>query len=141
MLEKKLLIGPMNSRYKSCSLMPPGIVRAVAVLFLLYTGIEITVPQFCSEASSVLSISKADVEKADVENGAARVFKSNRNQSELPSEHSSDEDCFCCCTHVVPGHALAVTAVANLTPGVAIQRTIKLPSPPLQSPYHPPRLA
>jgi len=119
--------------------MTTGMVRAIAVLFLLYTGVEITVPQFCSEASGVLSISEP---ASDSTNLSVISPTTDNSQKGLPSEQrSSDEDCFCCCAHVVSGRALAAIAISDLMPSFAVQGKIDLPSPPLQSPFHPPRLA
>lgn len=129
----------MNSSRKKRSFMTTRMVRAIAVLFLFYTAVEITVPQFCSEASGVLSISEAA--RASMILSVLSPAADN-NQKELPSEQpSSDEDCFCCCAHVVPGRAIAAIAITDLMPSFTVQRKIDLPSPPLQSPYHPPRFA
>lgn len=113
-------------------------VRVIAVLFLLYTGIEITVPQFCGEASEVLNISEAARENP----GLFVISPSDNNDNGLPSEKpSADEDCFCCCAHVVPGRAQATIAVSDLMPSFTIPRNFDLPAPFLQGPFHPPRIA
>jgi hypothetical protein len=118
--------------------MTTRMVRAIAILFLLYTAVEITVPQFCSEGLCVLSISEAAGESTSL---SVVSPGTDNTQEGLPSEQpSSDEDCFCCCAHVVPERAVAVIAVSDLMPSLAVQRKFDLPSPPLQSPYHPPRL-
>lgn len=130
---------PMNSSRARFSFMPSRIVRVVAVLFLLYTGVEITVPEFCSEASGAISISRAAVATPTAPSISA---VSDHNQKKLPSEQpSSDEDCFCCCAHVVPARGVAVVALSDLMSSFAAPPGTDLPSPPLQSPYHPPRLA
>jgi hypothetical protein len=113
-------------------------VRAIAIFFLLYTGVEITVPQYCAEASGVVSISEA---ARDSTRRPVITATDDSNQKELPSEQPcADEDCFCCCAHVVPGRAVCTIVVSDLMPSFGIPRKIDLPSPPLQSPYHPPRL-
>jgi hypothetical protein len=129
----------MNSSRNKRLLMSTRIVRVIAVLFLIYTGVEITAPQFCAEASGAVSIS-------EVTDGYATTLsvsgRTNSDQEELPSQQPCpDEDCFCCCAHVVPGRATAVVALSDRKPDFTVPRNIDLPSPPLQSPYHPPRFA
>lgn len=129
----------MNSRRKISWFMTTRMVRAIAVLFLLYPATVITVPQCCSEGLGILSISEA---AADSMNLSVVSPATDNSQKELPSQQPSpDEDCFCCSAHVVPGRALAAIADSDLTPSFTVQLKIDLPAPPLQSPYHPPRLA
>lgn len=129
----------MNSSRNKRWLMSTRTVRAIAVLFLLYTGVEITVPQFCSEALGAVSISEPT---SDSTNVLVVSSTTHNSQEGLPSEQpSSDEDCFCCCAHVVPGRALATVAVSELMPSFTVPRKTDLPSPVLQGPFHPPRLA
>lgn len=56
-----------------------------------------------------------------------------------PSKAPHDEDCFCCCAHVVPAqtHSLAAVPIAALLPDARLD--IAVPSPPLTTAYRPPR--
>jgi len=135
---------------KACSnknpLMRAQIVRAVAILFLIYTALDLGMPQLCREemgmpafAQTTASAKNNSVEATQLSDAA---LSTNDYEGSLPSETPhSDEDCFCCCAHVLPGIGVAPVAAPVLTTSLIPQQEPGLLSPPLQSPYHPPRLA
>lgn len=116
------------------------IVRAVAVFFVLFSVADITLPQyFCAgEEIGGLPLSAMNApEAASLGAETGTGAPSPGRDSEAPHE----EDCFCCCAHVLPG--LAVTPVVaaelrSLQPPLGLD---SLPSPPLPLQYHPPRFA
>lgn len=119
--------------------MTARIVRVIAILFLVYTGADLTVPEFCGEEMGLRGFVEA---KSDIESVAAFATDSSEPRQDPPSEPThSDEDCFCCCTHVLPGYATAPVAVSELNSVFAALRIIDVASPPLRGPYHPPRFA
>jgi hypothetical protein len=69
----------------------------------------------------------------------------NANRKESPSEptdpHSQDEDCFCCCAHIVPGMVFVAPTLMDLKSPVTVQVLAAIPTPPLFRPFHPPRFA
>lgn len=121
--------------------MTARVVRVIAILFLVYTGADLTVPEFCGEEMGIPRFIQAT---ASTGNGSVVAFATGPTESrqDPPSEPThSNEDCFCCCTHVLPGHATAPVAVPELNSVFAALRIIDVASPPLQGPYHPPRFA
>jgi hypothetical protein len=59
-----------------------------------------------------------------------------------PSSNSpeTDEDCFCCCAHILPGGYFNV-AISNTESPAPVLTNALLPVPPAQSPFHPPRMS
>lgn len=136
----------MRSRWNMNSMMTGRVARVIAVFFLLYTGADLTVRQFCSDEFCVPRIVEASASADSRSSYTARLAVAAANTSDSrgnqPSEPPSlDEDCFCCCTHVLPGSALAVIAISEWEPALTELRNISLPSPPLRRTFHPPRFA
>ena len=118
-------------------LMTARLVRVIAVFFLLFTAADLTVPQFCREEVGIGKF--AQVSSFDIVGSA---FKSPESREAPPSEPThSDEDCFCCCSHVLPGTATSSPSGLQATSYFASLKIIDVVSPPLQGPYHPPRIA
>ncbi len=121
-------------------LMTARLVRAIAILFLVYTGADLTVPQFCGEEMGIPKFAEASASTGIRTDAAFATDLSESRQDPLP-ERTHTEDCFCCCAHVLPGHATAPVAVPELNSRIRALPRIDLTSPPLQGPYHPPRFA
>lgn len=124
------------------------VLRAVAVFFLLYTGADIALPQyFCGgEAAGlpdVIVASTAVGGNARVyTNGDLTVSDASDSQSGQPeTEVPHDEDCFCCCAHVLTGLAFKVVESAELKSPQTSYEERSVLSPPLPLQYHPPRFA
>ncbi len=131
----------MTSHRPSKPLMTARVVRVIAILLLVYTGADLTVPQFCSEEMGLRKFAEASA-STDIRTEAAFATGASESTQDPPSERThSDEDCFCCCAHVLPGHATAMVAVPELNSGFPALKKIDVASPPLQGPYHPPRFA
>jgi hypothetical protein len=121
--------------------MTARLVRAIAILFLVYTGADLTVPQFCGEEMGIPKFAEASA-STGIRTDAAFATDASESRQDPPSERThSDEDCFCCCTHVLPGHTTAPVAVPELNSSFRALKKIDAASPPLQGPYHPPRFA
>jgi hypothetical protein len=124
-------------------------VRAVAVFFLLFTGADILMPQyFCDDEIGGISLPTASAatlnteERAADDSKVAAVADSNDSRSRQPSDTSPhEEDCFCCCAHVLPSLPVAPGETFEATQPMAAFVNDPLPSPTLQSTYHPPRIA
>ncbi len=124
------------------------LVRGVAIFLLLFTGADLTMQQyFCGgEEIGGLPLQRVTLASTasdrDGENNAAAVPTSNDSQPDQPSDKAPcDEDCFCCCAHVLPGLGFASICNSELkSPQKPLEKDF-LPSPPLQSTYHPPRFA
>lgn len=105
-----------------------AMVRAVAFLFLVITGIDLAVPRLCGEENAPLF---------RVHSFAA-TFDGPQDQQApaLPTE-----DCFCCCSHVIAtGVHASLTSLALLTASDT-SAVSRIPLPPGQLHFHPPRIA
>jgi hypothetical protein len=143
------------------------VVRAVAVLFLLYTGGDIFLPQyFCRgeeigglplSASVVTDEKSAEPRRASTDrdstdsnlaltekNSADSALSVSSNPSRPDQHHEQaphTEDCFCCCAHVLPGFGISGIFNNESSHSVSISELHSLPSPPLPNTYRPPRFA
>lgn len=123
------------------------LVRAVALFFVLFTGADIALPQYFCGGEEVGglplgSVATSASEAADP--GAERSAVPSPEDSlpgRVPDEAPHEEDCFCCCAHVLPALAFTRAATAELRSPEPPQKQQSLPSSPLQLPYHPPRFA
>ena len=119
----------------------------LAVVLLLFASADLSAdlvaPQACCEwldnlvsapASQRLSAAQASVDPAAIVAAAEA----------LPQESSPgtdvEEDCFCCCAHILPGTHFDVSLL-HTTPPASFLTNALLPFPPSQSQFRPPRLA
>ena len=81
------------------------IARVIVVLFLTYAGVDIANPQLCSEEfGQGPSTLAATIKPGTLEGQSFGKQNSDESRNEqLPTEPHNDDDCFCCCTHVLPG--------------------------------------
>lgn len=122
------------------------LVRALAVFFLLFTGADIVMPEyFCGQEEqlggiALKAVSPGDARRAPDRDLVASADEDSRSSEPAP-EAPHEEDCFCCCAHVVPAQTLSLVAapVAVLPPDAPVAVTV--PSPPLPTAYRPPRSA
>ena len=120
------------------------LVRAVAVFLLLYTAADLTMPQyFCGEEVGGKSSASLMTSRADQYDGTPSRLNSAPEppRPNAPDDRTPhDEDCFCCCVHVLP--ALPVTNVGGseikLLP--APREIESFTAPPLGGTFRPPRL-
>jgi hypothetical protein len=122
------------------------LVRAVALFFVLFTAGDIALPQYFCGGEEIgglpLTSVIASTEVGDSGTDRAAV---PAPEAPLPGQDSDqaphEEDCFCCCAHVLPGMAFNTSAAGELrTPQPPLEQQ-SLPSPPLSLQYHPPRFA
>jgi hypothetical protein len=124
-------------------MMKGRLARAIAILFLLYTGVDRAAPQLCreelrdSDSIVAVSVSESASEPARI---IAAINPSGNSQKDQPlKSESDDDDCFCCCTHIVPGTIVVGMPVLDLiSPDVTVAHLF-IPYPPVRSEYHPPR--
>ena len=118
-------------------------LKAVAILFLLYTGIDLVSCQVCCENIAGLPTEFALALSA--ERQANETFavvsdqSSEKSRDEQRSNPSSDEDCFRCCTHVMPSPVFTSAANTSLKMKMGLAENISIPTAALNNPYHPPR--
>ncbi len=121
------------------------LVRAVALLFLFHTGVDLLFPQLCSEEPVNMAVNQSlPVHKETIyDDTSALVAVSLPNDSgeERRSDPPRDEDCFCCCTHVMASRGFVNSENAELKVPTGSQPDTSIFSAPLNTPYHPPRFA
>lgn len=124
------------------------LVRVVAVFFLIYTGADILLPQYFCGGEEIgnlplqTRLATTDTGAVNVDDAALIRTSNNSHQDQQPDrEAPHEEDCFCCCAHVLPGLSFANIGYSELKSLRSPAKTDRLLSPPLQSTYHPPRFA
>jgi hypothetical protein len=124
------------------------LIRVIALFFIFYTGVDLISPQPCGEELAGLSaaqIAEVSASRSTIEPNSSPISlikASDHSQHEQPTiPNSDDDDCFCCCSHVLPG--MGFTSVIACEPiQLSIIISINSPlSPPLTNAYHPPRFA
>ena len=123
------------------------VVRAVAFFFVLFTGADIALPQYFCGGEEVgglplshVAVTPAEAADPGTERSAVPA-PADPLPGQVPDEAPHEEDCFCCCAHVLPALAFTRAATAELRSPEPPQKQQSLPSAPLQLPYHPPRSA
>lgn len=127
--------------------------RHVVVFLLLgiasfdLTVVDMISPQRCDDGFSAIA------DDISVWNAAGRSDQNAPDkvaiidQPPLPQQDSgsgsspasTDDDCFCCCSHVLPGSPVNHVTL-NTMPRIDIPLIGSLPSAPTQDTFHPPRL-
>lgn len=112
--------------------------RLVAIALFIFALADLAYPQSCCdeflsffETASVVSITSATAECS----GAAG---SQRDAQSDPA--GTQDDCFCCCTHVMPTPHFDLAAPCVQSPPVDLELT-SLPSLSPARIFHPPRIA
>ena len=115
--------------------------RVIAMLFLLHSGVDMLFPQLCNEESFGGSFNRtwlvATNESEPLVVDSSREFPDDQRSN---PQHR-DEDCFCCCTHVMPSAVFASPDDAEPIISKSTGPRIFIPSAPADNPYHPPRFA
>jgi hypothetical protein len=135
-------------------LMKPGYLRRgmavllLAIAFFDLAVIDIIAPQICNDGFSTIAGAAPAQNAAEKFDQNAPVEAAVGTRSALPQQDShsesspasAEEDCFCCCSHVMPCFSVDYVT-PNTAPRVNIALIASLPTPPPQDTYHPPRLA
>jgi hypothetical protein len=140
-----------DSSWKVVLMRQGSVYRLVAILFLLLASADIAVdvvsPELCCEELRSLagsySTDAASTDAAAPSQESGNLYKisaGDNSTPEAPSSPITEEECFCCCAHILPSLHFEVANfdLDSLTSGLA--NTI-LPTAPPQSAYHPPRLS
>ena len=116
---------------------------AVAVFFLLFTAADLITPHLCSEElglPSFGSLSSINSILDRTDQIAMSIADADSHQEESPAPTQSNEDCFCCCSHILPEVHFAVEGML-LEPLDTDPAISSLPTGSPDRPYHPPRLS
>lgn len=116
--------------------------RGVALFFILFTFADLLIPQLCRGelgGRSLPSASATSASKYSDKSSLSIPIGQPQEEQSKNSEHS-DEDCFCCCSHIVPGSHFSVALVELKSP-VTNLADHSLPTSLPNIPFHPPRLS
>lgn len=121
-------------------LVQQSLLRGIAVLFLFYTGVDIAFTDYHRDESLDLTTAVSFADSQD--DGLAIIASSSApadpfNGREVPR----DEDCFCCCAHILPSPVFSDSSNAALAQLRGLPKRTTLPTAPIHSLYHPPRSA
>jgi hypothetical protein len=109
-----------------------SVYRCVAILFLLWTLADLFIPQLCA----------ADASFSELSSDPDEIVTSKATGPEDPlipdDPIQRDDDCFCCCSHVLPAffHRTETLAVLHRVAQVPDEA---MPSFLVPIPFHPPR--
>jgi hypothetical protein len=136
----------MNGHGNKTRITRERIVRVIAIFFLFYTGADLMAPQVCSEdlgGTSSEALVAVSVDQSDNDLQLASVTKRDSDSQDKDTRQpvSPDEDCFCCCAHVLPGVHFVPGENKEKPALHPVYRSNRLPSSPPHKAYHPPRLA
>lgn len=121
--------------------------RVVAMLLLTLSFVDIAVidffvPELCEREGAIISMAKAAEVASHVgtdEGSRLADATDNKNQdSSLPS--AFDEDCFCCCSHILPTAHFDFPILQTQLQKIASAQASLPNSPPLGL-FRPPRIA
>jgi hypothetical protein len=132
--------------------------RSIAIFLLAFVFFDMAVidvffPQLCGDGAASPSLT-TPVESTDkptekvaadksMAKGAAALAPA-RDHGPRPGQDShqslADEDCFCCCSHIIPSPHINVGAL-NYSPQLDDPAIFSLPLSPPHDAYHPPRFS
>ena len=119
----------------------------IALFFVLFTLVDISSPRLCCEelgelldsAARAATVNASAVDETTPSDEATLSTANDDSRPTLPPTQSSNEDdCFCCCSHVLPGLSFSMAVTHFESPQADPQRDCLL-APPLRTLYHPPR--
>ncbi|MEP7271091.1 MAG: hypothetical protein ABI882_06280, partial [Acidobacteriota bacterium] len=118
--------------------------RSLAILLLAFAVFDMAIvdtffPQLCNDEQALTASST--VNEPGRLSTSERLTAGTHRSEPTPDSHpdSLDEDCFCCCSHILP--AFAVGEVNPTEMNLITSLEDSLPSAPSQSTYRPPRNA
>jgi hypothetical protein len=116
--------------------------RGVALFFILFTFADLSIPQLCCEELNGCSRPNPSLAGSYNQSDELRLSaaSSQPQQNESKNTEESDEDCFCCCAHIVPGSHFTL-ALLELKSPVTNPGDHFLPTSPPDAQFHPPRLS
>jgi hypothetical protein len=123
-------------------------VLLLAIAFFDLAVIDMIDPQLCNDGLATVAGAAPAQNAAEMLDQNAPAEVAIRRQGSLPQQDShsdsspasTEEDCFCCCSHILPGYSVSQVTL-NIMPRVDIPLIASLPSPPPQDTFHPPRPA
>ena len=128
------------------NLMKQGCLRrGISILLLAFAFFDVAIvdvffPQLCGDEQVSVSGPGPVKSTKKIADDSVAISNHNSQPGQDSSQSSIDEDCFCCCSHIIPGVCVNV-AVLNGAPQPHDPTITSLPSSPPHGAYHPPRLS
>jgi hypothetical protein len=132
----------MRSAWNMDGLRRLRIIRGLAVLFLLFTLVDILCPPACCENAELLSAARDNYSRvvAGAGDEASSVAVSSQSGTEhSPDKNCCDQDCCLLCAHMLPVKALGFELVPDTKSPLLVVNDASVLSPSLDATYHPPR--
>ena len=116
--------------------------RGVALFFILFTFADLLIPQFCKEelGGHPLPSTRSTGSNNTLDEQDSTLISEHATQEPSKNSQHVDEDCFCCCSHIVPGSHFSV-AILELKSPETNPGVDSLPTSQPNAPFHPPRLS
>jgi hypothetical protein len=119
--------------------------RGIAIFLLAFAFFDLSIvdvffPQLCGDEQVSSSSASPGEAPEKIANEKLSIRSHDSQQTQDSSQSSIDEDCFCCCSHIIPGVIVNV-ADMNGAPQPHDPRIASLPSSPPHGAFHPPRLS
>ncbi|HXD29503.1 MAG TPA: hypothetical protein VN643_00200 [Pyrinomonadaceae bacterium] len=135
----------MKSGWHIGKLRQGRLVRVVALLFLFHAGVDLLFPQLCSEEPVNIAFQQSFPVCGETPNDETSVLVAvslpTDSGEDRPTDPTREEDCFCCCTHVMASPGFVNPNNAELKLPTHSQPNSSILSAPPNNPYHPPRFA
>src|SRR4029079_3715211 len=91
--------------------------RTIALFFILFAFADLSIPQLCSEEFGGCSLPSSNLESSSYQSDRLSLSAPGQTQQQQSeSGEHFDEDCFCCCSHIVPGSHFTVAIVELISP-------------------------
>ena len=117
--------------------------QGIALFFLVFTFADLVNPHFCSEEMGGLPLPTGKAvgyQTATAENAIPTIAVGEARQEPSPEPEPIHEDCFCCCSHILPGLRFNLSGLDLGAPASEPANSL-LPMSPPQTLFHPPRLS
>ncbi|HKR61858.1 MAG TPA: hypothetical protein VJS64_19380 [Pyrinomonadaceae bacterium] len=120
------------------------VMRGMVLLFLFYTAADIVYPQICGEEFGKVASSNSSLPGAaaavpsEHKSLASADDDAQRNQPQ--NQEPRDEDCFCCCAHVIAGMMFVPPVMPHLKLARTDHEFLATPQNEFENPNPPPRL-
>jgi hypothetical protein len=121
--------------------------RGMAIFLIIFAFVDLTIidlafPELCDSdhppMSSSLNAFNSAYSTGEVY--AAASTEGDNDQGQHSNQGCIEEDCFCCCSHIVPSVPVNIASLGLKTLAPLASNT-SIPSPPPQGKYHPPRFS
>lgn len=124
---------------------PNRLRRGMAIFLLAFAFFDLTVvdmfsPEFCDDEQVSLSLANPDEAPEKIADGSWAIRSHDSEPGRDSRQSPIDEDCFCCCSHIIPS-SYACIATLNCTPQPDALAAASLPLAPPRDAFHPPRFS